>query len=75
MQGAHVGQTGTVVSRIRGEGKPGEVRVVHRGVPHTFLAYAAEPIEVETPVLVIAMRGPGQVEVERWDFTNGDTGA
>src|SRR5690348_10545704 len=51
----HVGQTGTVVTRIRGQQGPGEVRVVHRGVPHTFIAYAAEPLPVGLPVLVIAM--------------------
>ena len=70
----HVGQTGTVVSRIREGRRAGEVRVVDRGVPHTYLAYAAEPMEVGTPVLVIAMLGPGTVEVERWDIL-GDTGA
>ena len=69
----HVGQTGTVVTRIRGPQGPGEVRVVHRGVPHTFIAYAAEPLPVGLPVLVIAMLGPGKVQVERWDLDAGNT--
>jgi hypothetical protein len=73
MQGSHVGETGTVVTRIRGAELPGEVRIVHRGVPHTFLAYAAEPLPVDTPVLVIAMLGPGKVAVERWDVATVDT--
>lgn len=73
MQDSHVGQVGNVVSRVRGAELPGEVRVVHRGVPHTFLAYSAEELPVGTPVLVIASRGPGKVEVERWVLATGDT--
>ncbi len=73
MQGSHVGQVGTVVARIRGAELPGEVRVVHRGVPHTFLAYSAEALPVGTPILVISSRGPGKVEVERWILAAGDT--
>ena len=72
MPGSHVGQVGTVITRVRGAELPREVRVVHRGVPHTFLAYAAEQLPVGTPVLVIASRGPGKVEVERWVLATSD---
>ena len=73
LQEAHVGQGGTVDARIRGDDLAGEVRVVHRGVPHTFLAYSTDALEVGTPVLVIANLGPGKVQVEPWDFPAGDT--
>ena len=73
MQETHVGQVGTVVARIRGNDLAGEVRVVHRGVPHTFLAHSTQVLEVGTPVLVIATLGPGKVQVERWDLPAGDT--
>ncbi len=73
MQETHVGQVGTVVARIRGNELAGEVRIVHRGVPHTFLAYSRNVLDVGSPVIVIATLGPGKVQVERWDLPSGDT--
>lgn len=63
---AVVGRTGVVVLRVRGGDRPGEVSVGVRGGTELFLAYADEPIEPGTPILVIASRGPRAVEVQPW---------
>ena len=67
MDSSVVGCLGRVVTRVRGGAQPGEVRIVVRGLPHEYLAYAAAPIPVGTDVLVIASRGARQVDVEPWD--------
>jgi len=63
---ALVGKVGVVVTAVRGGERAGEIRVVVQGVPHHYLAYAAEPIPVGTTVLVIHFRGARQVDVEPW---------
>lgn len=73
MSAAAVGLMGTVVSRIRGGAHPGEVRVVHHGMPHAYIAYADEPIAVGAAVLVINDRGARQVDVEPWDMPGIDS--
>lgn len=67
-----VGLTGTVVTRIRGGEQPGEVRVVHAGMPHTYIAYADTPLPVGVGVLVINDRGARRVDVEPWDIPVSD---
>jgi hypothetical protein len=59
-----VGKIGTVVHRIRGGDRPGEVCVRVRGVQETFIAYSAEPVERHTTVLVFHSRGHRAVDVE-----------
>jgi membrane protein implicated in regulation of membrane protease activity len=63
---ALVGKVGVVVTAVRGGDRAGEIRVVAQGIPHHYLAYAAEPIPVGTHVLVIHYRGARQVDVEPW---------
>jgi membrane protein implicated in regulation of membrane protease activity len=63
---ALVGKVGVVVTAVRGGDRPGEIRVVVQGVPHHYLAYAAQPIPIGTNVLVIRFRGARQVDVEPW---------
>lgn len=58
-----VGKLGTVVTRIRGGERPGEVRVPVRGTHETFIAYSDAPIERDEPVLVFNSRGPRAVDV------------
>jgi membrane protein implicated in regulation of membrane protease activity len=66
MSATAVGLVGIVVSRVRGGRQPGEVRVVHGGIPHAYIAYAATPLAVGEQVLVINSRGARQVDVEPW---------
>jgi membrane protein implicated in regulation of membrane protease activity len=63
---ALVGKVGVVVTAVRGGDRPGEIRVVAQGVPHHYLAYAAEPIPIGSHVLVIHYRGARQFDVEPW---------
>ncbi|GAC1443057.1 MAG: hypothetical protein NVSMB55_15570 [Mycobacteriales bacterium] len=67
-----MGLMGTVVTRIRGGEQPGEVRVVHAGMPHTYIAYADAPVPVGAHVLVINDRGARRVDVELWDMPGVD---
>lgn len=69
---ALVGKVGVVVNAIRGGNRAGEIRVVVQGVPHHYLAYAAEPIAAGVDVLVIHYRGARQVDVEPWSPMPGD---
>jgi hypothetical protein len=61
-----IGKIGVVTARVRGGALPGEVRVVVQGIPHHYLAYSPEPVEVDTQVLVVNNRGLRQVDVEPW---------
>lgn len=63
-----LGLVGVVVSRLRGPEGPGEVRIVHGGLPHTYIAHAGQEIPVGTHVLVIGARGGRQVDVEPWQL-------
>ena len=63
---------GVVVSRVRGGAQPGEVRVVHGGIAHAYIAYSDEPIVMGTQVLVINSRGARQVDVEPWTMPGLD---
>lgn len=69
---AAVGQVGVVVTLVRGPSGPGEVRVVHDGLPHTYLAYAARAVPVGAHVLVLTTRGPRSLDVEPWDIPGPD---
>ena len=60
---AAIGQVGEVVVRVRGGDLPGEVVATVRGTRETFIAYADEPIERGASVLIVAVRGPRQVDV------------
>ena len=58
-----VGKLGTVVTRIRGGERPGEVRVPVRGVNETFIAYSDTPVDRHETVLVFNSRGNRAVDV------------
>lgn len=62
-----VGQLGTVVTRIRGSGGPGEVRIRVRGTAEVVIAYADAVIERGADVLVVTSRGARAVDVIAWD--------
>lgn len=61
-----IGLVGTVCAAIRGGDRPGEIRVVVAGLPHTYLAYCIEALAVGQQVLIINSRGPRLVDVEAW---------
>jgi hypothetical protein len=61
-----VGKVGRVLVRIRGGDAPGEVRVVHGGIAHAYIAYAEESLPIGAEVLVINTRGARRVDVEPW---------
>jgi hypothetical protein len=63
---AVVGQVGEVVVRIPGGDRPGEIVASARGIRETFIAYAESPFDCGERVLVIAARGPRQVDVVAW---------
>jgi hypothetical protein len=65
-----VGKVGRVLVRIRGGDAPGEVRVVHDGMQHAYIAYADEPLSVGAQVLVINSRGARRIDVEPWNMPN-----
>jgi membrane protein implicated in regulation of membrane protease activity len=46
-----------VVSRVPGGNSPGEVQIRIRGGTECYMAYADQPIEVGTQVVVVADRG------------------
>lgn len=58
-----IGQVGEVVVRVRGDDRPGEIVATSHGVPERFIAFADEALDVGASVLVIAVRGPRQVDV------------
>lgn len=72
MSSAAVGLMGIVVGRVRGGAQPGEVRVVHGGLPHAYIAYAEQLIPVGAQVLVINDRGARQIDVEPWNMPGLD---
>jgi hypothetical protein len=61
-----VGTVGRVVRAIRGEGLPGEVRVVDGGEIRMVLAFCAQPLEVGERVRIVRGRGWRQVDVVPW---------
>lgn len=63
---AVIGQVGTVLTRVRGGDLPGEIAATVRGTRETFIAYADSPLERGVQVLVVAIRGPRQVDVVAW---------
>ena len=58
-----VGKLGTVVTRIRGGNRPGEVVVPVRGTRETFIAYCDDAVERDETVLVFHSRGSRAVDV------------
>lgn len=62
------GRVGRVVHRVRGGDAPGEVRVVHDGMAHDYIAYSVGPLPFGAQVLVINDRGARQIDVEPWDI-------
>ncbi len=69
---ALVGAVGTVIARVRGGEKAGEIRVVVQGLPHYYLAYCPTVVEVGHHVVVINNRGGRQVDVEPWPVADID---
>jgi hypothetical protein len=63
---ALVGLVGEVVTRVRGGGDPGEVRLLYRGAWETFIAYADEPLDRGAGALVTGLRHGGAVNVLPW---------
>jgi hypothetical protein len=58
-----VGKLGTVVTRIRGGERPGEIVVLVRGTKETFIAYSDDPVGLDETVLVFSSRGNRAVDV------------
>jgi hypothetical protein len=58
-----VGKLGTVVTRIRGGNRPGEVVVLVRGTRETFIAYSDDLVDCDATVLVFHSRGNRAVDV------------
>jgi hypothetical protein len=58
-----VGKLGTVVTRIRGGDRPGEVVVPVRGTRETFIAYSDDLVDCDETVLVFHSRGNRAVDV------------
>jgi hypothetical protein len=67
-----VGKVGTVVVRIRGGDRPGEVAVTRDGAPELYLALSQTELTVGRRVLVVHDRGDRTVDVEAWDVTAPD---
>jgi hypothetical protein len=63
---AVIGQVGTVLVRVRGGDLPGEIATTVRGTRETLIAFADAPLERGMQVLVVAIRGPRQVDVVAW---------
>lgn len=71
-----VGSVGSLIVGTRGDIGPGEVLLNVRGSKEAYLAWSAQPLPRGTKVLVIDVRGPRSVVVERWDLGAGnDPGA
>ena len=62
-----VGKVGSVTHRVRGGEQPGEIRVVVGGLPRHYLAFCPVAVPVGTPVLVVQVRGPHELDVEPWE--------
>ncbi len=58
-----VGRTGHVTTAIPGGSEPGEVLVRVRGGTEAYIAYASEPVERGTLVVVVADRGARSLDV------------
>ena len=67
-----VGAIGVVASRVRGGAQAGEVRVVVEGLPHYYLAFCPNPLDVGRHVVVIHNRGSRQVDVEALPMADHD---
>jgi membrane protein implicated in regulation of membrane protease activity len=63
VDGELVGKLGTVVTRIRGGERPGEVRLQIRGTNETFIAYSDTVVEQHETVVVFHSRGNRAVDV------------
>ncbi|MGZ4426550.1 MAG: hypothetical protein ACXVEU_01930 [Nocardioidaceae bacterium] len=63
---AVIGQVGEVLVRVRGGDLPGEIVATVHGIRETFIAFADIPLERGSHVLVVATRGPRQVDVVAW---------
>lgn len=74
MTGTPVGAVGTVSTRVRGGGSPGEVVLLVQGSRESWIAYADEQLEVGTAVLVVGVRPGRAVDVVRWDIAGRTAG-
>lgn len=61
-----LGMIGRVTTAVRGGERPGEIRVVVRGLAHHYIAYCAQALDTDTDVLVTGLRGDLRVDVEPW---------
>jgi hypothetical protein len=61
-----VGCVGRIEVPTRGPAGAGEVTVRVRGGRESYLAWSAEPLDCQTPVLVIGLRSARTVEVVPW---------
>ncbi|GAC52088.1 hypothetical protein [Gordonia amicalis] len=66
-----VGRTGVVTLAIPGGETLGEIELPFGGGTERFLARATEPLDDDTPVLVIAELPGRVVDVERWTTLPG----
>lgn len=57
------GRSGTVTTRIRGGGLPGEVSIAIRGGTESFIAYAEHEIRRGETIVVYRSRGDRSVDV------------
>jgi membrane protein implicated in regulation of membrane protease activity len=63
-----IGRMAHVITSIPGGGEPGEVMIRVRGGTEAYIAYASEPLERGTEVVVVADRGARSVEVTPLNF-------
>ena len=67
-----VGAAGVVLLPIAGDGHPGKVCVVLRGMRETFIAYADCALPAGAPIVVFNSRGDRKVDVMPAPWSPGD---
>jgi hypothetical protein len=65
-EGTVVGCVGHVIVPTRGTAGIGEILVVVRGAPETYLAWSDDPLPKGATVLVVDDRGARTVDVVPW---------
>jgi hypothetical protein len=59
-----IGAEAVVTFPTRGQDGPGEVTVQQGGGTEVYIAYSADPLPMDTPVVIYEIRGPRTVDVE-----------